>query len=427
MLYIYSEYISNRLIYTLNFIFKERGINYLLCDDFVTFGRLNENRLNYSDRHFENVVKITPSPLLFETKIQEYTISSKPFHGIDCLQLDDNLDPIASIFFILSRMEEYYSKALDKHGRFEGKNSTLYKLGWHETAVCDRWSNTILDLLSIPVDSKGQNFQFLPTFDIDNAYAYKHKGAIRTSLANFRDALLGRTKNLFERQQVLSRLKKDPFDTYTIIEETMKNGHSVLLFWLLGDYSKYDKNCSYKHPKHQTLIKRMSEQAEIGIHPSYKSNSYYFYLHVEIERLEEITGKHIDKSRQHYLKLVFPLTYQTLIDQEITHDYTMGYHDIVGFRAGTARAFPWFDLSTNEVTKLHIHPFMYMDGTFNQYLKLSVEEAKIKTSLLHEEVQRFGGDCIFIWHNETLGNKGKWKGWLSLFEYTLSLNEKCKP
>jgi hypothetical protein len=168
----------------------------------------------------------------------------------------------------------------------------------------------------------------------------------------------------------------------------------------------------------------MNERAEIGIHPSYKSTTYYYYLHQEIERLEEIIAKRVHKSRQHYLKLEFPLSYQSLIDNEITDDYTMGYADIVGFRAGTAHSFLWFDLSTNAVTTLRIHPFVYMDGTLNQYLKLSPTEAKEKIQQLWEEVKRYGGDFIFIWHNETLGEKRKWKGWLDVYYFTLELKNK---
>ena len=65
MLFIYTDTISNRLIYTLDFIFANRGIKYSICDDFIAFDRFDGQRFNYSDRHFENVKKIIPSPLLF--------------------------------------------------------------------------------------------------------------------------------------------------------------------------------------------------------------------------------------------------------------------------------------------------------------------------------------------------------------------------
>ena len=162
---------------------------------------------------------------------------------------------------------------------------------------------------------------------------------------------------------------------------------------------------------------------EIGIHPSVKSNSYEFYLHNEIERLESIVKKKVHSSRQHFLVLKFPSTYQTLIGQEITDDYTMGFADHVGFRAGTARPFKWFDLTKNVVTNLTVHPFVFMDGTLNEYMKLNPDEAIKRIDVLYQEVVACGGEYSFIWHNETIGDYGIWKGWSKVFEYSVSLGE----
>ena len=222
---------------------------------------------------------------------------------------------------------------------------------------------------------------------------------------------------------VLTGSKKDPFDNYDKIFDIQSRGFDVKLFWMLGNYGKYDKNISHKNRRHRRLIRKMDTIATIGIHPSYRSNSNEFNIHNEIERLQNIIKKHVRSSRQHYLMLFLPKTYQQLIEQEIEDDYSMGYADIIGFRAGTARSFHWFDLTTNKKTSLRIHPFCYMDGSLNEYLQLSTNEAEDRIAQLYLEVQNYGGQCIFLWHNDTISEYGHWAGWSKVLEFSLRLDE----
>ena len=424
---IFVEKVNERLSYTFDFIFKERDLSYVFTSSESEFEKSLGPKFNYSKKNIANTASITPSKMLFDDRVENYTLNRSLFNEEECLSINGVSDPVASIFYILTRYEEYDSSFKDKHGRHIGKKSVLYRFGWHEKAMCDRWSENILWFLSahtsFTFEKKKYRPQIIPTFDIDKAYAYKHKGIMRNVLGYFKDLYAKDTIRTKERSMVLSGSKKDPFDNYDKIFEIQNRGFDVKLFWMLGNYGKYDKNISHKNRRHRRLIRKMDTIASIGIHPSYRSNSNEFNIHNEIERLQSIIKKHVRSSRQHYLMLFLPKTYQQLIEQEIEDDYSMGYADIIGFRAGTARSFHWFDLTTNKKTSLVIHPFCYMDGSLNEYLELSTNEAEERIAQLYLEIQNYGGQFIFLWHNDTISDYGHWAGWSKVLEFSLRLNE----
>lgn len=424
---IFVQKVNDRLTYTFDFIFKERDLNYEFTSNATEFEQHSEAKFNYSGVNFSNSPTIAPSNIIFSHDLQNYTLTRSLFSKEECLSINGVCDPIASIFYILSRYEEYNSSLKDKHGRHIGKKSVLYRFGWHEKAMCDRWSEDVLNFISAhtPFLFKKKKYrpQIIPTFDIDKAYAYKHKGLIRNLLGYLKDIYSKDKALVKQRRMVLTGSKKDPFDNYDKIFDIQSRGFDVKLFWMLGNYGKYDKNISYKNRRHRRLIRKMDTIATIGIHPSYRSNSNEFNIHNEIERLQNIIKKHVRSSRQHYLMLSLPKTYQQLIEQEIEDDYSMGYADIIGFRAGTARSFQWFDLTTNKKTSLRLHPFCYMDGSLNEHLELSTNEAEERIAQLYLETQSYGGQFIFLWHNDTISDYGHWAGWSKVLEFSLRLNE----
>ena len=171
----------------------------------------------------------------------------------------------------------------------------------------------------------------------------------------------------------------------------------------------------------QSLIKDISSKAVTGIHPSFASNQMPEKITVEKKRLKEITGDEVTKSRQHFLKLRFPDTYRNLLAAGITDDYTMGFAEDIGFRAGLCTPFLWYDLKEEKQTGLTVHPFAVMDGTLNNYLKLSPEQAVEKVKGIIQEVKNVKGEFITIWHNETLSDWREWKGWRDVYEKIIKL------
>ena len=424
-LLIFVEEISERLIYTLDFVLADRNVQFELTNDQLAFSSYEGFKLNYSNRFIDGVLQLAPSRVLFDEDFVEYSITTAVFCKEIVLCFDEVADPLASVFYHLVRFEEYVPVQRDVHNRFTAKMSFFYHKGWLEKAMCDRWAIDFIEWLKVKLNfyytPKTNQVKVIPGFDIDNTYAYLHKEGIRTMASNFKDFIKGKKESRNLRLKVLKGEEKDPYDTYDYLISLESRGVQFYLFWLLGDYARYDKNIAYNDPRHQRLIRKMDVHAEIGIHPSYKSTVNPTLVHEEKNRLEQIVDHPIQHARQHFLKIELPFTYRKYLSAGITHDHSMGFADHIGFRCGTARPHCWFDLLRNERTKLIIHPFVYMDGTLNEYMKLTPDEAKVKINNLMHEIQLVGGNFECIWHNETLSDNRHWTGWREVLEYTLSL------
>ena len=167
------------------------------------------------------------------------------------------------------------------------------------------------------------------------------------------------------------------------------------------------------------MVDTIDQWTKIGIHPSYESYLNPIKIGKEKAELEKITRKPIIRSRQHYLRLQLPETYRYLLEVGIKEDYTMGFADRAGFRAGICTPFYFYDLKSEMVTDLKIYPITYMDGSLLKYEKLSVDNAIQKVKKLIDEVKDVNGQFISLWHNHTLSNDKEFKGWNDVHTYMI--------
>lgn len=425
MIWIFSDSITERLNYTLNFIFKERGVEFFVTNDPVLFENQTEViKFVYADHPFqEEYLTISPADLLFQEHIAQQRLQSSVWNSANCLSFSGKTDPIASVFYVLSRYEEYLPFEADEHGRFQAKNSILNQNNWLNIPICDVWAESIIDWLSYAFNSTiaiDRSNKLLVTFDIDNTYAFKHKSPVQLLGGRLMDVFKGNHNRLAQRSRVLSEDEKDPFDTFESIVEYAQKGVPIRFFWLLGDLMKYDRNVPWNNVYHQRLILNISMRYPVGIHPSYHSNKYPHKVAEERGRLEHIIGKPVYDSRQHFLMLKLPQTYQKLVAIGIKNDYSMGFADAIGFRMGTARSVSFFDLERDQDTSLLLHPFAYMDGTLNQYMGLDIASAKNEVHKLIDQIKCYGGLFCCIWHNETIGEQGIWSGWKEVLDDTIA-------
>lgn len=418
MLLIYTHQVANRVKYTFNLIFKSvLGIDYQITSDESSFEQFSGAKISYAKKPVGDELFFQLTDLLFESGIKgdaiKIGLKSSP------------ADMFAESFLLATRYEEYLPFKEDNYGRFSAKHSAAYKNNFLQKPLINIWANKIQGMLSTryPDFSFPQKkYSYTPTIDVDNAYAYLGKSFARTAGGYARALVKSDSDDFSRRRNVLSGKDKDPYDTYDFQFELHKKYNlQPIYFFLLGDWAENDKNLPHTNPLMQSLIKSISSKAETGIHPSFASNQNSEKVKIEKERLEKIKNTPATKSRQHFLKLKFPDTYRNLISAGITDDYTMGFADEIGFRAGICTPYKFYDLEKEVETNLMIHPFAVMDGTLNNYLKLSPEESIEKVKQIVSEIKNVNGEFITIWHNETLSNWREWQGWKEVYEKVIQI------
>jgi hypothetical protein len=403
------------------------GINYAITDNLKIFKRAFEPKIFYNQEYIpiKNSLYLEASSLLFKDNIENQNPEIFSFKDTKAFFKTNNhsffeFDIFATSFYLLTRYEEYLPYTADKFGRFPAKESLAVKHAFIEQPVINLWAEYLKATLLKHYPNlkfKQNKFQYIPTIDIDNAYAYLHKGFIRSLLSFGKLLLKLNFTELFEKTAVHIHQKKDPYDSYDyLIKLHHKYQLKPIFFFLTAAYAKYDKNISPHGKAFKYLVQKIAQNFEIAIHPSFASNKYPDRVKTEKELLEKISGKKINKSRQHFLMLKIPETYQNLIKSGITEDYSMGFVETPGFRAGTCTPFYFFDLKKNKEENLKIIPFSVMDVGLKDYNEYNTLQAEEKIKKIIGNVKKVNGLFVSLWHNESPGTKKRWRGWQNVYE-----------
>ncbi len=423
MLFIYSNTVTERLRYICSFLFGElMPIDYQLTTDTEKFIRHEGPKINYSAETLSDVaLHIQPVSLLFEQNIISHPIECREFSGMKIFfsssSVDIPFDIFAASFYLLSRYEEYLPHPKDEYGRFAHTHSVAFQYDFLQRPMVNLWADHFADALKkkFPeLNIQFPAFEFIPTYDIDIAFSFHGKGFFR----NF-GGFLKRPSLL--RLKVLLSLHKDPFDCFGRLDELHRTfGLSPIYFLLMARRNgKFDKNILPARKRMQMLIRDLSQKYTLGAHPSWASGEDGKELSRERELLEEIAGKKISRSRQHYIRFNLPEEFRKLIAAGITDDYSMGYGSINGFRASVAQPFYWFDLGRNETTALKLHPFCFMEANAFYEQKLTVGQAYDELMRYLNLCKNHHGQLITVWHNHLLGDDPLYAGWRSMYEQFL--------
>jgi hypothetical protein len=400
------------------------GVSYGITMDDDHFANYEGPKLSYTDEPLADELFFKSAPLLYEKGIHEQDLKVFGYEDtVGFYKTEEGawpFDLFAASFYLLTRYEEYMPFIKDAHNRFPSEQSLAFQNGFLQQPVVDIWCQHLKQFLQERFPSlhfQSRKYEFHPTYDIDIAWAYLHKGIIRT-LGGYGTALFkADIRDLWYRTATLLHLRKDPYYTYDyMLKLQRKYGLNPIFFILIGNFDEFDKNIAYTEPAFQLLIKNLADDAVIGLHPSYGSNDELEQLETECARLSNIAKHDIYHSRQHYLKLQMPLTYERLIDIGIKHDYTLGYTTNLGFRAGTCTPFPFYNLQLEQKTSLKLHPFALMDANFQYYMDISPGQVFEKAKPVIDWVKKVNGSLYTLWHNNSFSEVFEWQGWRKPYE-----------
>ena len=97
----------------------------------------------------------------------------------------------------------------------------------------------------------------------------------------------------------------------------------------------------------------------------------------------------------------------------------MGYAAEPGFRCGTCKPFPVFDVHQRKQLSLSERPLLIMDVSLKLYKQFTIPEAKAYCSLIIDQVKKHNGELVILWHNSNLSELDGWAGWNEVFEFLM--------
>ena len=383
--------------------------------------------INYSSDDIHGSFRIYPHGLLSETGLRNQMPVISEWKGLPVFfqtteESDLPFDIFSASFFLVSRYEEYLDFEPDQYGRFSAPNSFAYKNSFLLKPIVELWARELSKTLLMRFPSmtfKRNVFTSRLTLDIDQPFAYLGKDIFR-SIGGFLKEVSHNPASVSLRYRTLAKGEKDPYDVFDYIFEMIaKNNTDVRIFIPTGDRSAYDKNPSWHNEDYRKLITKVRQKFPIGLHPSFEASENAKTLKTEKDRLQEIVSEEIKISRFHFIKMRLPYSYRNLVDAGITEDYTMGFPDEPGFRAGISRPFYFFDLIEDKKCTLKINPFQVMDMTLIKYRGLSPEESSEIFASIINEIRNVGGLFVSLWHNTSLLETEEWKRWRTTFETML--------
>ncbi len=247
-----------------------------------------------------------------------------------------------------------------------------------------------------PYQRAGGGFEIIITHDLDHTTSLEPT-AIAGSLLRWSGVRAGFAIPLWDALKP-GHLRRA---IESILHFEQDQGVRAIYFMLSGPYGlgRYSSrtSCTWRSAR---AIARLVVGAgmEIGLHGSYGAGERSGYRD-ERRRLEDQVERSVVHHRNHYLRFDALRVFSQLEDAGILWDHTFGFPARVGFRAGTARPYPGFDLLNKRPSTASVIPMVMMDTAIADR---NATDALALVRRTLEEVRRARGCVSVNFHPERL-------------------------
>jgi hypothetical protein len=331
------------------------------------------------------------------------------------------LDVFGTAFALLSRIEELNGSTRDAHGRFPASASLGHRLGFLDRPLVDEHVEllrAVLEQVFPGLVSRRHPYSEDVTHDIDFVDG-RRVGAVQTARSAARNLFGDRAPSTAARRLASIPLRPlvgprcDVFNTFAdLMQLSEERGLRSTFFFIAGRApgGLHDDNYEIGEPWLRAILRSIAGRGHaVGLHGSYQSFASAEQLGSELAALRGVLrGEGIDDDglgcRQHFLRFDAAVTWPAQAEAGLAYDSTMCFADAPGFRSGTCREHPVFDVARRERLPLRERPLTLMDSTVldRQYLDLDTDEAARLAEQLKRCCRRVGGTFRLLWHNTML-------------------------
>ena len=345
----------------------------------VSYPNLNANRYDF------NSISLYSVELSKNEKIKAFFYQSS-----------FQFDIIETIFFHISRMEEWYCKKtqLDDCDMMKSTEQFLVKNQLYHLPVVDHLIFAFANAIGLNITPQKTKFRI--THDIDEVF---QDPSLFSSIR--------RTGGILWRRQKLSAILKvwsayyhqrNEYNTFDWMLTDQSNIEKCIYF-LAGGTTKYDTPYALDTDEMKTIFQLCKKRNyHIGIHPSFDCWRSDKLFKKEKEKLEKQINIPIVISRQHYLHFDFKKTPELLIQNKIKEDSSIGYRDLIGFRCGTGFGYHLYNFNEEAPFEFLEVPLIFMDSSLFKETNHDLEKTTERWNTFLAENQ-FNTKITFNFHN----------------------------